>query len=63
MAKFNVGDKVKYRDFIVKRNPELEGTFVVDRVAEGKHAGFNLISSQSLPSDELVCSADFVLAE
>ena len=61
--KFSVGDKVKYLDFIVKRSPELEGTFVVDQVADGKHAGCNLISSQSLPSDELVCSADFVLAE
>jgi hypothetical protein len=61
--KFKVGDKIQYRDFIVKRRPELVGTFVVDQVAEGRHAGCNLISSPDLPSDKLVCSADFVLAE
>lgn len=64
--KFKVGDKIKYWDFLVERNPKLDGVFVVDRAEPGSHPGCNLISSPDLRQRtgiKLICSADFELAE
>lgn len=66
--KYKVGDKIKYRDFLVERNPELAGAFTVDRTEESSHPGFNLISAPQMPKgrmpdDACVCSADFEPAE
>ena len=61
--KFKVGDKIQYRDFLVNRNPNLAGTFTVDRAEEGHHEGCNRIASADLSTDHLVCSSDFELAD
>lgn len=64
--KFKVGDKIKYRDFLVEDQPWLAGTFVVDEELEGEYPGYNLVSSTDfyhVDKKIFVCSADFELAK